>query len=717
MADLIQKVILEVEVNTGELINEQVKLRGSIEDVRSELTKLREQRKVMEEWQQSTEAVDKDIIKLEGSLRNLNQQQKNLQKQVDISTKANQAQSGSYEQLLRQWELASIKLKTLEGTLKQNEDGTFALTEEYRAQSKAVGDAKEALDTFNLTISDGRTNVGQYGKALEPIKAELKELNQTQQALNKTMLGLNALQEASTQVLGENTVANNTLKSAISAMVVVQNLGNIRQGVTASLMLATQVQSKALTAATIAQTTATGLFAGIQTFLQIQLGLSAAAARAFAVAIAATGIGALVVALGLAVSAITSYLTRTKEATKETDTWAKTIEDATKSFKASIDLLNTTVDEGNKKIFDNLQTQIELVKLRGGTLTQVYNMEAELIDRRLEFLKKSGNADTAQYQELLNDKLVLTAQYFRDLEQQRREADASFTATKLPTATDLIPEQEPELLKEIAKAAFKISLEEDTQRSLQEIRDRNLEIAESDNFKAAESISNTILGFATARAQQQTDIEIAELEERLRIGQITQDKFNKEKKKLLTEEAKQSKTLAVFNSVVNGIAAIIKAGGLFSPQGIATALSVAAQTALLLAQPIPKFEQGGMKSGIFGGKPHSSGGTKGYFDDGTRVEVEKDEMFAVVNKRSTGLLGSLSMINQMGGGIDFFKHAPANYLADGGFAARSVSDPVISSFNSDQLVNAIREMQIFVNVTDINSLNNKKATVIERSTV
>lgn len=67
-----------------------------------------------------------------------------------------------------------------------------------------------------------------------------------------------------------------------------------------------------------------------------------------------------------------------------------------------------------------------------------------------------------------------------------------------------------------------------------------------------------------------------------------------------------------------------------------------------------KFSRGVL--GFFGGKPHSQGGTKGYFDDGTMVEVEKDEAWAVVNKKNAPLLRLLSNINSLGGnGVPYFE--------------------------------------------------------------
>lgn len=80
------------------------------------------------------------------------------------------------------------------------------------------------------------------------------------------------------------------------------------------------------------------------------------------------------------------------------------------------------------------------------------------------------------------------------------------------------------------------------------------------------------------------------------------------------------------------------------------------------------FAQRGMaKFGLFGGKPHSQGGTKGYFSDGTQVEVEKDEAWAVVNKKNTPLLRFLSDVNSYGGhGVPFFARGGLRKFAGGG---------------------------------------------------
>lgn len=57
-----------------------------------------------------------------------------------------------------------------------------------------------------------------------------------------------------------------------------------------------------------------------------------------------------------------------------------------------------------------------------------------------------------------------------------------------------------------------------------------------------------------------------------------------------------------------------------------------------------KFAGGG-KVGTFGGNSHQYGGTKGYFSDGTQIEVEADEDFFIINKRNSHLRRQLSRLN------------------------------------------------------------------------
>jgi hypothetical protein len=92
-----------------------------------------------------------------------------------------------------------------------------------------------------------------------------------------------------------------------------------------------------------------------------------------------------------------------------------------------------------------------------------------------------------------------------------------------------------------------------------------------------------------------------------------------------TKQAKQDKALAIFEIGVQTAIAIAKANALGPPLSIpaiiAAAAVGAAQLAIAIAKPIPKFAQGG----LIGGKLHSQGGTM--------IEAEQGEY--MVNRRQT----------------------------------------------------------------------------------
>jgi hypothetical protein len=140
------------------------------------------------------------------------------------------------------------------------------------------------------------------------------------------------------------------------------------------------------------------------------------------------------------------------------------------------------------------------------------------------------------------------------------------------------------------------------------------------------------------------------------------------------------------------------------PGGVIIANAIAAvQTAIAAGRTIAsvakisatKFAFGGLaKMGIFGGQPHSTGGTKGYFEDGTQIEVEKDEAFAIVNKKNTPLLHALSAVNAFNGnGRPFF--------ADGGIMGINTkpigfnaisTPPSVISLNLDMVVEKLDKL-------------------------
>ena len=115
--------------------------------------------------------------------------------------------------------------------------------------------------------------------------------------------------------------------------------------------------------------------------------------------------------------------------------------------------------------------------------------------------------------------------------------------------------------------------------------------------------------------------------------------------------------------------------------GVLTAAAVIRSIAAVSKVRNTKFATGGLaRFGFFGGKPHAAGGTKGYFEDGTAIEVEKDEAFAVVNKRNAPLLRALSAINSAGGhGVPYFEKGGIPKFAFGGLPTVNTTPTGVAS--------------------------------------
>jgi len=175
------------------------------------------------------------------------------------------------------------------------------------------------------------------------------------------------------------------------------------------------------------------------------------------------------------------------------------------------------------------------------------------------------------------------------------------------------------------------------------------------------------------------------------------------------------KSFQAANVFVQGIAEVQKIWANAAELGpIAGPIIGALQTAVAVGRTVlalgkissTKFATGGLaKFGFFGGKPHSAGGTKGYFDDGTTLEVERDEAFAIVNRRNAPLLRALSNINSLdGNGVPFFARGGLPKFATGGLptvnttpngaSPQAAAQPLLS--NMSGFIEAVDEFGMLV---------------------
>lgn len=203
-----KKIILEIDLNLKDLNQKAANLTKSINEIK------KQQKELKDAGQENSVQYQENASRL----RELQKEYSNTTKQIDLVTAANNAQEGSYEKLLRQQQLAQTQLKLLEGTLKRNEDGTFALTEEYIRQKEEVDNAKNAIIQFDQGIKDGRTNVGNYTASIKEAIAGTGLFGGQVQAVSGAFSGLTGPIKAAN--LGFGSLRAAIISTGIGAFVV-----------------------------------------------------------------------------------------------------------------------------------------------------------------------------------------------------------------------------------------------------------------------------------------------------------------------------------------------------------------------------------------------------------------------------------------------------------------------------------------------------------------
>lgn len=302
-----------------------------------------------------------------------------------------------------------------------------------------------------------------------------------------------------------------------------------------------------------------------------------------------------------------------------------------------------------------LKLKNELAKLNAETARSPV-AEAPLLGTRragpVTSLTEGDNTDgrlaaLAQSQKLIQDKLAETVRIEEELDLRRLEAKRNFIAEEIRILRDSANPQTDIIRK---REEDKAKIEEDiaqqrivAQQKFEEIQQQTLQIGfdtASDVFKGFEEILSR---------DEASKKKHAETIKTLQKGQIQLN--------LIAElsgifaNAQESPVAKLLGPVAGNVLAGVQAG-------IATARAFVAMNKV----DAQKFERGRLvdfwgrsaKMGLFGGRPHSQGGTKLYGDDGTVIEVERGELFAVVNRKNAPLIRNLSALNAHGGNGDAY---------------------------------------------------------------
>lgn len=156
-----KKYLVHVEDNLQEYAKNAAEARKKLDEMAEANKAVRK----------NTEATAEEIEASNAALRAAKKEYNAATQTLDKMTVAQKANATSYEGLKAQWMAAERNLKTMEGTLEKNVDGSYRLTDAYRKQRAAVDESKKALDSFGQGIHNNTLNVGNYTQGVtEAIK-------------------------------------------------------------------------------------------------------------------------------------------------------------------------------------------------------------------------------------------------------------------------------------------------------------------------------------------------------------------------------------------------------------------------------------------------------------------------------------------------------------------------------------------------------------------
>ena len=505
MADRTERILLSVDLDVDKYTTKIVNAKQKTAELKDENKRLAtEAKQALDKGLTATyDEITKKIVENEAALRELNTEQRNAQKLIDLNTQANKAQSGSYEQLLRQHQIAQTNLKLLEGTLQRNADGTYQLTQEYIDQSEAVRNAKEAIIAFDQGIKDGRSNVGNYANSIQGLEAKLAELsakfstldigsdqfeqtkeeiadlkleidqakgkvdefgdrepkNPTKKAFEDATDAANGFVAAATLVTlvgGKNESSEKLQAKALQAMAVMQAIVNVRKGIQGTIDTVNLVTTKLTTTATVEATVA-------------QEGLNTA--------MKANPIGAVIVAIMALIGALFAL-----------NEWLTSSSEETERLAAENERLKKTVEDQNRLIANRVkiaESEIEVMKAQGASAEEIRKKEEEInaekrksLENNIKVIDSNIALDKSKIQDVLtNDSLYESylkaaagVARFLGNEQEAEQLEAVIAINKRERAQEFLDDLK---VQEDAKADAVAALNAQYAQELQQQNDFN----------------------------------------------------------------------------------------------------------------------------------------------------------------------------------------------------------------------------------------------------
>jgi hypothetical protein len=173
------------------------------------------------------------------------------------------------------------------------------------------------------------------------------------------------------------------------------------------------------------------------------------------------------------------------------------------------------------------------------------------------------------------------------------------------------------------------------------------ELTESEKQEIIQASGQTLIqliGMVSSAVQEGYQRDLDALRERLDLGLISEKEYDKEKRRLLSEQNDAAKQAAIFQAIINTALAVtsaLTAGPIIGPiLAVLAGVLGAAQIATIVAQAPPQFAKGGWvdeSTGLITGQKHTQGGVTieaegGEFITNSKQAAKNRDLLTAINK-------------------------------------------------------------------------------------
>ena len=404
-----QTLILDIQFKSEDVIKKTADLKNQVAGLKTANAEL------LKSEGEVTEA----YVKTAAEIKFLSKEISNNERQMLMQAQAVNANKDSYEQLLRNVNLAEIELKNLTGTVKTNADGTVTFTDAYFKAKQQVDNAREGVLLFNAGIKSGKENVGNYANTLEGMRQNLSDLQKVIQTTNVDSLEFKAAKDEAdnlglaigqlegkldefgnkepknpakrtfedtiatagaaasasqlvTLAFGENKNVTEAMAASVKSLAIGQQIANIVKEKGAIIDTFSMIAQKSLIAGNAILSFGTTVLTGITTAFGVASGVAWAIATA-GVALLIAGIVALVVYFDDIKNAVTDFLGLTSEQTRAANLAAEQY----KKQAAAIEQARDAYDRYSTIVGATYDRQIKLVSAAGKSTIDLEKQKAK----------------------------------------------------------------------------------------------------------------------------------------------------------------------------------------------------------------------------------------------------------------------------------------------------------------------------------------------------